>query len=165
MADRPKVYWEASPFCATFNDERGRSHICFALLEAARKGEIELYTSTLTLIEVFKIPATPSEEEAERQIQRFFRNRWIRKQTPDWFVAIEARRLQRQFPHLDGRDATHLATAVYLGCEYLHTYDQDDLIRCNGQVPNLLISVPQPFTNTNYPMDLQPDQPTTGLST
>ena len=112
MADRPKVCWEASPFVAMFNDEPGRSHICFALLESARKGEIELYTSMLTLIEVFKVPNTSLEEESERQIQRLFRNRWIRKQVPDWFVAIEARRLQRQFLHLDGRDATHLATAV-----------------------------------------------------
>lgn len=153
MADKPKVCWEASPFCAVINGEAGRSHICFALLEAARKGEVELYTSTLTLIEVFKVPETPSEEEAEKKIQAFFRNRWIRKQVPDWFVAIEARRLQRQFPHLDGRDATHLATAIYVGAEYLHTYDHDDLIKCNGQIPNLLICEPQTFGT--IPMDLE----------
>lgn len=152
MADRPKVCWEASPFIAVINDETGRGPTCFALLEAARKGEIELYTSTLTLIEVFKVPTSASEEAAEKTIQEFFRNRWIRKQTPDWFVAIEARRLQRQFPHLDGRDATHLATAVYVGADYLHTYDQDDLIRCNGQVPNLVISKPQVFGT--LPMDM-----------
>ena len=45
MADEPKIYWESSPFCATINGETGRSHICFAILEAARKSEIELYTS------------------------------------------------------------------------------------------------------------------------
>lgn len=155
MADRPKVCWESSPFVSVINDEAGRSHICFALLEAARKGEIELYTSTLTLIEVFKVPTTSKEEEAEEAIQKFFRNRWIRKQTPDWFVAIEARRLQRQFPHLDGRDATHLATAVYVGADYLHTYDEDDLIHCNGQVPGLVIGNPQVFPGSTQPMELR----------
>ena len=156
MADKPKVYWEASPFCAIINDEAGRSHICLALLEAARQGDIELYTSTFTLIEVFKAPATSSEQEAEDVIQKFFRNTWIRKQVPDWFVAIEARRLQRRFPHLDGRDATHLATAVYLGVDYLHTYDDDDLVRCNGQVPGLVIQHPQILPGWTEPMELSP---------
>ena len=154
MADKPKIYWESSPFCATINGETGRSHICFALLEAARKSEIELYTSTLTLIEVFKVPTTSSEQEAEDVIQKFFRNRWIRKQVPVWFVATEARRLQRTFPHLDGRDATHLATAVYLGTDYLHTYDDHDLVRCNGQVPGLVICNPQILPGWTQPMAL-----------
>jgi predicted nucleic acid-binding protein len=99
----------------------------------------------LTLVEVFKVPETPDEEAAERRISAFFNNRWIRKQTLDWYVAQEARRLQRQFSHLDGRDAIHLATAVYLQVEYLHTYDSDDLIRCNGLIPNLVICEPKPF--------------------
>ena len=111
-------------------------------------------TSTLALIEVFKVPTTSSEQEAEDVIQKFFRNRWIRKQVPDWFVATEARRLQRKFPHLDGRDAIHLATAVYLGTDYLHTYDDHDLVRCNGQVPGLVICNPQMLPGWTQPMEL-----------
>ena len=151
--DKPKVYWESSPFCAIFNDEQGRSHICHAVLLSAKSGDIDLFTSTLTLVEVFKVPSTPEEEAAERTIQDFFRNRYIRKHTLDWYVAAEARKLQRQFPHLDGRDAIHLATAIYLDADYLHTYDAKDLIKCNGQVPNLTIQNPTPFGT--IPLDLR----------
>lgn len=150
---KPKVYWEASPFTAMFNDEANRSPICHAVLLSAQKGDIELHTSTLTLVEVFRVPTTPQEQDAERRIVKFFANRWIRKHNLDWFVAEEARRLQRQFPHLDGRDATHLARAVYLGVDILHTYDEDDLIRCNGQIPGLIIKQPEPFGT--LPLDLR----------
>jgi len=117
----------------------------------ARQGDLELYTSALTLIEVFKVPMTPSEEAAEREIARYFSNRWIRKQNLDWYVAVEVRNVERRFPHLDGRDAIHLGTAVYLGVEHLHTYD-GDLLQCDGQVSNLKIAEPVPFGT--IPMEL-----------
>lgn len=147
----PKVCWESSPFCALINNEAGRGHICQAILNSARNGQIDFFTSTLTLVEVFKVPETLDEEKAEQKISAFFRNRWICKQIVDWYIAQEARKLQRQFPHLSGRDAIHLATAVYLGTELLNTYDED-LIKCNGQVPNLTICEPKPFDT--IPMDL-----------
>jgi len=150
----PKVYWESSPFVATLWNETGRAHICQAVLQSARNGEIELYTSMLTLVEVFKVPDSPQEEVAEQVLTDFFRNRWIRKVEVDWFVAQEARSLQRRFPRLDGRDATHLATAVYLEVGTMHTYDRDDLLRLNGQIPHLVIQEPAPFGT--LPMDLRP---------
>lgn len=103
-------------------------------------------------MEIIKIPSTSEEDAAERRISQFFRNRWIRKHVLDWFVAEEARKLQRQFPHLDGRDAIHLATAVYLRVDRLDTFDKDDLIRCNGRIPGLVIQEPTPFGT--LPMDL-----------
>ena len=77
MADRPRVYWETCPFIAEFTNEVGRGHICHAVLLSAQKGEIELDTSMLTLVEIFKIPGTPEEQAAEKRISEFFRNRWI----------------------------------------------------------------------------------------
>lgn len=142
---KPRVYWESSPFCAAIWNELDRGHICHTILQSAKSGDIELFTSTLTLVEVFKVPQTADELAAEGVISSFFRNKWIRKQVLDWYVAQEARRLQRQFPHLDGRDAIHLATAIYLEVDFLHTYDEDDLIKCNGKIPNLTITKPEPF--------------------
>ena len=81
----------------------------------------------------------------------YLRERWIRKQSLDWHVAVEVRRTERQFPHLDARDAIHVGTAVYLEVEYLHTYDSD-ILRCDEQLPGMSITHPEPFGT--IPMDL-----------
>ena len=56
MDKNPKrICWETTCFIARFNEEAGRVEICKAILEAARKGEIELYTSFITVCECAKI--------------------------------------------------------------------------------------------------------------
>lgn len=48
MDKNPKrICWETTCFIARFNEEAGRVEICKAILEAARKGEIEPHTITL----------------------------------------------------------------------------------------------------------------------
>ncbi|MBI4305009.1 MAG: PIN domain-containing protein [Chloroflexi bacterium] len=158
MADvrKVKICWETSPFVALFWNEANRADVCQSILDAAKRGDILLYTSTMSLIEAYQPPVGTSASDWEATEERFFRNRWIHKQEPDFFVAKEARRLQREF-HLGARDATHLATAIYLQVDILHTYDDDDLISLNGKIPNLVIQHPAPLPNTTIPMTGMPN--------
>ena len=152
VSPKPKIYWEASPFVAHIGNEAGRAHICRAVLNSARARDLDLYTSALSLVEVFKVPNSQSDDDAEKTIVQFFKNSWIIIQSLDRHVATETRRVERQFPHLKGPDAIHLGTAIYLGVDFLHTYDKD-LLKCDGQVPGLSIVEPS-LRGTTLPMDL-----------
>ena len=118
MANRnlSRITWDSSCFIAFISGEQGRSEICGAVLNAAERGEVELYTSYMSLVETVKVPTAESDEAAELEIQSFFENQFIRKVQLEWFISMEARRLQRM-TNLSGRDAVHLATALQIGAD------------------------------------------------
>lgn len=136
------LYWDSSCFCAWFSEEAGRYEICDAIIDAARKGQVKLYTSFLTLAEVIKVPDLyPS--ESEDRIAEFFRNPYVVKVAVDWFVTRIARDLQRRF-NLDGRDAIHLATAIHIKADVLHTYDGQDLLKLDRRIPGTSLRIMEP---------------------
>jgi predicted nucleic acid-binding protein len=63
MSDKRKLYWDTTCFIAYISgshpDEAHRTPICIDVLENARRGEVELWTSVLTIVEVIrrKLPA------------------------------------------------------------------------------------------------------------
>jgi len=135
--------WDSSCFCAWFSEETGRWEICDAIIDAARKGQVKLYTSFLTLAEVVKVPDLyPS--EGEDRIVEFFRNPYVVKVAVDWFVTRIARDLQRRF-NLDGRDAIHLATAIHIKADVLHTYDGEDLLKLDSKMPGISLRITEPM--------------------
>jgi len=142
---KPKIIcWDANCFCAWFSKEPNRYDVCNAIIEAAQKNQIKLYTSLLTLTEIIKVPNEyPS--EAEDAISEFFRNPYITMVSVDWAIARIARDLRRRFTRLDGRDAIHLATAIRIKAEVLHTYDHDDLLKLNNQIPGYQLSITEPI--------------------
>ena len=136
------IYWDTSCFVAWFNKEQGRYDTCNAIIEAARKGEIKLLTSWLTLAEIHKITDEyPS--EAEDIIAEFFKNPYIIKIAVDWSVTRITRDLRGRFK-LAASDGIHLATAIRYKAEAFHTYDRDDLLRLNGHIPGYSLSIIEP---------------------
>lgn len=136
------VCWDSNCFCAWFSEEQGRYEICDAIIDAARKNEIKLYTSFLTLAEVVKIPGLyPS--EAEDRIADFFRNPYVIKVAVDWFVTRIARDLRNHYK-LKGRDAIHLATAIHMKVDTLHTYDSDDLLKLDSHIKGVSLRITEP---------------------
>jgi len=143
----PKVVcWDATCFCAWFNKEKNRYNVCNAIIVAAKKGEIKLYTSVLTLVETVKIP-NEYPTEAEDAISEFFRNPYLTLVALDFAVARIARDLIRRFKGLDGRDAIHLASAIRIKAEVLHSYDHDDLLKLNSKIPGYSLSIKEPTYN------------------
>jgi len=127
---------------AWFNREHGRYDTCNAIIEAARKDEIRLLTSWLTLAEIHKV-TDEYPTEAEDIIAEFFRNPYIVKTAVDWSVTRITRDLRGRFK-LDTSDGIHLATAIRYKADVLHTYDRDDLLRLNGQIPGYPLSITEP---------------------
>jgi predicted nucleic acid-binding protein len=139
------ICWDTNCFCAWFNKEANRYDICAAIIEAAQNNEVKLYTSFLALAEIAKIPNEyPS--EAEDTIAEFFKSRqYITLVSVDWSVTRIARDLRRRFEGLDGRDAVHLATAIRVKADVLHTYDKNDLLKLNGKIPGYSLSIIEPI--------------------
>lgn len=142
--DNPKVVcWESNCFCAWFNKEAGRYDVCNAIIEDAKKRQVRLYTSYITLVEVVKI-RNEYPSEAEDAITEFFRNPYITLVAVDWAVTRISRDLIRRFKHLQGADAIHLATAIRIKADVLHTYDHDDLLKLDGQIPGYSLRIKEP---------------------
>jgi len=152
MAKKPKrICWETSCFSATFNEEVGRVEVCKAIIEAAKKGEIELYTSFITVCEWAKIKGQYA-SEAEDTIAEFLRNPYIRLVAIDWSISRITRDLVRRH-NLNVRDAIHLATAIKLKVDILHTYDTDHLIPLNGKIPEVKVVICEPAFDFQTVMD------------
>lgn len=157
MSTNPKrICWETSCFIARFNEEPVRIDVCRAILEAAKKGEVTLYTSYITMCEWAKIKGEyPS--EAEDKIVEFLRNPYIHLVTIDLAVSRITRDLVRRYG-LDVRDAIHLATAISLKVDVLHTYDANDLIKLNGKIPEIRVVICEPAFDFQFTMGTNPPQ-------
>jgi predicted nucleic acid-binding protein len=157
MANPKRICWETSCFIASFNEEPGRVEVCNAILEATKKGEVELYTSFITVCEWVKIKGEYA-SEAEDTIAEFLRNPFIHLVVIDWSISRITRSLVRTYK-LDVRDAVHLATAIKLKVDALHTYDSDDLLKLNGKIPDVKIKISEPTYDFQTKMDANLSQP------
>jgi len=138
-------YWDASAFIAHLNKEEERVDTCEAILELARRGEVLIATSAVTLTEVVKLEGKrPIGRDRASKIREFFKHEWISVRDADRKVAEMAQDLLWDYPALDYKDAIHVATAIrwQIGC--LETYDEDHLLPLNGRIgqPALVIRLP-----------------------
>ena len=136
MPNKPKrVYWDACAFIALANAEDERVSHLEALMDAADKGEVEIHTSEISVVEVAFIAEEVSDEtakvpeDASERLDAF----WtppspVRRSEINALVTREARRLIRaakgSVKKLQAADAIHLATAKRLGVEEFHTYEE-----------------------------------------
>lgn len=116
-------------FLALIKNEPGRADTCENIVNDARAGRCDIYTSMLTLTEVVKRRAkeNPIDPKTEVIIASFFRNTFIKLVPLDYIIATRARRLIWDFPWLGARDAIHIATALELKIPTLEHYDDDDI--------------------------------------
>lgn len=129
MAEVEKRYWDSSVFIASIREEPNRADICENIINDARAGRCEIYTSMMTLTEVVKRrpKENPIDPQTEATITAFFRNTFIKPVPVDFIIATRARRLIWDFPWLGARDALHIATALQLNILVLEHYDDDDI--------------------------------------
>jgi predicted nucleic acid-binding protein len=122
-----KRYWDSSVFLASIKNEPDRADICEEIINEARAGRCEIWTSAVTLTEVVKTRPreNPIDPKTESVIAAFFRNRFIRLVPLDVDIATRARRLIWDFPWLGTRDAIHIATAIRCEIPIIEHYDED----------------------------------------
>ena len=119
------------------NEEPDKVDSATWIIERAERGEVEIWTSTITLAEVYKIRG-PSEAdpEGDKKLDEFLSQPYVVHVQLDQDVAMEARRLLRaKLPGLrKPNNAIHLASAVWHDIEIFHTFDRDDLLPLDGLV-------------------------------
>src|SRR5712692_3319891 len=117
MAERRKLYWDSSLFICFLNrSEDARRTICEDVLQHASRGEIVIYTSIWTIVEVVRPNkhSLPSARKLTPQqivkIQQMFEWKWLKKISVDQVVANKAVELERDYD-LRAGDAVHAASA------------------------------------------------------
>lgn len=134
-----RVYWDSCTFLGLINQEPGKVNECTAVWNEAAKGEVSIYTSFFTFAEVFKTkcdsPAKPLSDEEDKKIEQLLRQQWIRPVVVDERIGIASRRLMRLHPECKKpSDGVHLATALALSVEEMHTFDHSDLLKLSDKI-------------------------------
>lgn len=137
MASLPrykKPFLDSSVFIAAVNKEQDpadeglpRCEIARYIFQAAERGDIQLYASTLVAAEViFKKGSLALPEEVEPEIDALLDNRrhpitWV---DIDYSLSSESRRLARLYK-LRANDAVHLASAIRARSDVLLRWDNN----------------------------------------
>jgi predicted nucleic acid-binding protein len=142
---------------------------CRSIWKEAESGDTLIYTSFLTFVEVFKVkcegPAKPLSEDGDKQMEQLLRQKWIRPIVVDERISVAARRLMRYHSECKKpADGIHLATALALNVDEMHTFDGPDLLKLDGKVVRadgkpLKICVPRPASASPSSLDLFTTEP------
>ncbi len=139
MADRPKYYWDACAWIALIQQEPARLDALSYVIEEAKKGNVEIWTSNFTLAEVYKRPCDGAKKGIaaveDAAFEDFIVQDFVTRVQVDFDVGVLARRLLRMYPEIGKpQDGVHLATALLHNVDELHTYDRQDLIGLSGRI-------------------------------
>lgn len=94
------------------------------ILSSAQKGESEIITSVVSVVEALSAPKYLNLSETIDEINYFFREaEFLKVIGLDWDIALETARLRREIESLRTPDAIQLATAVISGAEIFVTND------------------------------------------
>jgi len=141
-------YCDSSVFIASIQDEavKGirRGEISTHVLDLAERKTYKIYTSALTLAEVYKAHGSPSlPQDATKTFLEYCENEWIEIIDVTRVIGEDANRLCRQHNIRKPNDAIHLACALYAGCDVLLTWDHEDLLKLSPASIGIRIEEPR----------------------
>lgn len=141
MTKPTKVYWDSCVWLGLINEESDKVTHCKNQIEKARKGEVEIWTSSLTRAEVFKVKLPHGitrqlMEEKDKAFEDFLDQDFVVEVALDAEIGGVARKLMRQYcpPLRKPNDAVHLASAITQNLDEFHTFDLDDLLPLDGKI-------------------------------
>ena len=128
MSEAPRVYVDTCGFVNLVKTEVGHSlnsdkeadaWYLKRLLEANRDGEVEVFTSTLTIAESTHVGLTPVPGRVQHHFNRLLMSgQYVKLVQLSPFVASDARDLRwKHNINLKGADAAHLASAISMNCQ------------------------------------------------
>jgi predicted nucleic acid-binding protein len=146
MKKRPRCYWDSSCFIAWLKPEPERRSKCQEVLRAAERGEIQIVTSAISLVEVIKLDKGPLQitQEKEKKIRNFFLHEYIVVVQLTRKLGESARSLIWS-KGLRPKDAIHAATAISETIADLHTFDSD-FLKLDGKVGKPALAINEPHT-------------------
>ncbi|MCA3559686.1 MAG: PIN domain-containing protein [Aestuariivirga sp.] len=153
MADKPRYYWDACAWISLIQKETGRFENLAYVIDEAKAGSAEIWTSYFTLAEVYKRPcghptASGLAPDEDTVFEAYILQDFVQRVQVDFDVGVLARRLLRTYPTIvKPQDGIHLATALLNNIDELHTYDRENLLGLSGQIKRqdggkLLINAP-----------------------
>jgi predicted nucleic acid-binding protein len=164
MADKPKIYIDTTCFVDLAKGhigartEDGREKDIWhtkKLLEASRNGDVEIYTSTLTIAECQHVG---DGSKIPDEVKRLFRSiltsgKVVILIQPEIFVAERARDLRwNDGINLRGADALHVASALEVNCAEFLTNDFEDSDReAKSKIETLGLRVIRPHETSMLP--------------
>lgn len=138
MANLQKYYWDSNMWLGLVNGEARKLAAIEYHYELAKKGQSEIYTSTIAYVEVFRLNneqqlKKPLPAENLDIIEAALEQDFIKLIPVDMEIGRNARKLRRQLENFQGAaDAIHLASALRWSVDALFTYDKAHLIAQNG---------------------------------
>ncbi len=140
MANPAKnVYWDTCAWLGLINEEAGKVDRCRYVMAEARARNIQVWTSTFTLAEVFKKNCGAGPDgipvAADADFENYIQQEFLTLVQVDFDIGVLARHLLRTHPELKKpADAIHLACAALNNVDELHTFDGKNLIPLSGKV-------------------------------
>jgi len=141
MPNKKRLYWDSDVFISYFEQNPTRIATIDDLLEQSKRGEVEIVTSTLTVVEVaFTVGerTTGLDPNHEAAMDSFWSdNDVVTLVELSMPIARGARSLMRyamsQGLKLKPPDAIHLASATLLSASELHSYNFSDFDKFEPQ--------------------------------
>jgi predicted nucleic acid-binding protein len=139
LADKPRYYWDACAWISLIQQDANRFDSLSYVVEEAKNGKVEIWTSNFTLAEVYKRPCdgnmTGLTVAEDVPFEDFILQDFVTRVQVDFDVGTLARRLLRTHPGIvKPQDGIHLATALLNNIDELHTYDRENLIGLTSMI-------------------------------
>lgn len=161
MSRGKRFYWDACVFITFFEETPGEIEYLEAILDRiSRNSSEKIITSTLTQVEVAKIYNSDhvlvSDEDAESTLAKFWADDSVFELVElHPLIARQARHLIREANRrgiggLRANDAIHLATALYVNADEIHSYEKrwierfHELVNCPILRPSATGQIPLP---------------------
>ena len=123
MPQKKILYWDADCFLGFLKKETDKIKLCKGTTTQAKEGNLIIVTSAITLIEVVKLDRQLRlKAKDEKIIRDFFKNPYIHIHNVDREISTIARDLIWKHS-LAQRDSIHVATALKLKLDKMHTFD------------------------------------------
>lgn len=109
------------------------------VIDEAKNGKAEIWTSNFTLAEVYKRPCDGDMKgfsvAEDVPFEDYMLQDFVTRVQVDFAVGTLARRLLRNYPAIvKPQDGIHLATALLNNVDQLHTYDRENLLGLSGLI-------------------------------
>jgi predicted nucleic acid-binding protein len=140
LAEKKNVYWDSCVWLTLIKEELGYE-ACEYVIDEAKKGNIQIWTSSLTLAEVYKFKCDGVSKELEQTkdaaFEDYISQDFVTEVQVDHDIGVRARRLCRFHQVLKKpNDGIHLASALRENLDEFHTTDRVDLLPLNGSILN-----------------------------
>jgi predicted nucleic acid-binding protein len=128
LAKLPRFYWDSCAWLGLLNGEPDKKRELEIVYGNAKNGKCEIWTSTIAFIEVNRLAPEkssprPLEDGVSKTIDAIFQQPFVKPIPLDVEIGHRARKLYRETPTLEFRDAGHVASAVRWSIPVFHTYD------------------------------------------